>query len=674
MSSKKEKKTKSVITSLKKKNKKISRKLLIYIIPVIIVTVLVLVNISASIAKNKMRQMARETLESSISNQADNIEAWLTENLTYFQTAKHTVESVGADEELLVPILDSFYGYNSNAPEGFYIGTTEGKLYKATESTMDETDITGSTWFKQGLSRIAMAYGTAYTNDQGETVISATGILNDGSDVIKVMGADVTLNKITIIVNSGVKMSGASSFLVDTNDYRILAHRDSGLVGTTLSESSSDALLAGAASSIIGEDLSSKEISSNMVAFKEVPGTDWVLVSYIPTAVILQVVTQMGVLLFMVGGIAIILIVIIVLFVIRKVIAPLGNISGNISSMTAGDFTIEVDSSSDDEIGIMGSKLSEFVASMRSMLSHISEESDKLGGESDNSARVSKIMFDASQAQSEAMDQLNQTVDQLATAVNDIAANATTLAQVVADTRDNSDKAGASMKETVEISQKGREDMEKVSLAMNDISKANEELVESINKVGQASEEITNIVGMIGEIAEETNLLSLNASIEAARAGDAGKGFAVVATEIGKLAQTSADSAQNISALINDVRELIDKVVGEANDSAESIKANSSLINIAVETFDKIYVNIQESNGLIDAMLEDVQKVDDVATNVAAISEEQAASADEILATSENMVEMAKNITQSSQDVADNSHELAQTSQTLTSYVQKFKI
>ena len=70
----------------------------------------------------------------------------------------------------------------------------------------------------------------------------------------------------------------------------------------------------------------------------------------------------------------------------------------------------------------------------------------------------------------------------------------------------------------------------------------------------------------------------------------------------------------------------------------------------------------------------DNQKVDDVATNVAAISEEQAASADEILATSENMVEMANNITKSSQDVADNSHELANTSQTLTSYVQKFKI
>ena len=114
--------------------------------------------------------------------------------------------------------------------------------------------------------------------------------------------------------------------------------------------------------------------------------------------------------------------------------------------------------------------------------------------------------------------------------------------------------------------------------------------------------------------------------------------------------------------------------MGQANASAASIQENSELISVAVGTFDQIYNNIQESNRLIEAMIEDVQKVDDVATNVAAISEEQAASADEILATSENMVEMANNITRNSQDVADNSSELAGTSQTLTSYVQKFKI
>ncbi len=657
-----------------KKTRKISSKLLTFIIPVVVLTVLALVAIAATLSKNRMTEMAKETIESSIANQADNIESWLNENLEYFSTVKHTMESQHLAEDEIVPFLDSFYGFNSNSPNGFYLGTTEDKLYKATQSSKNDSNVTGSTWFKQGISRVTMAYGTAYTNDLGQTVISATGILNDGTDVIKVLGVDVTLDKISIIVNSGVKMKGASSFLVDTNDNKILAHRDVGLIGANLSTSKGDALLSGAAESILTGELSSKEIDGNMVAFSAVSGTDWVLVSYIPTAIILRSVSQMGLLLFIVGAVAIVLITVLILLVVRRVIAPLTHISDNISAMSEGDFTIEVDSSSNDEIGLMGAKVSEFVASMKKMLTSISEESEKLKEESDNSDMVSKTMFEASRSQADAMLQLNETVDQLAAAVNDIAQNASVLAGVVADTRENSDKAHGSMKETVEISQKGRSDMERLSVAMGGISDANEKLVDSINKVGSASEEITKIVGMISEISEETNLLSLNASIEAARAGEAGRGFAIVATQIGKLAQTSADSANNISDLIEEIRTLIGDAVSRAGASAESIRENSELIDVAVKTFDQIYDNIQETNTLIGAMITDIQKVDDVSANVAAISEEQAAGADEILATSQNMVEMANNITKSSQDVADNSHELAETSQTLTSYVQKFKI
>ena len=659
---------------MEKKTKKISFKLLTFIIPVVVLTVLALVIIAATLSKNRMTEMATETLESSISNQADNIESWLSENLEYFRTVKHTMEAQNPGEEEIGAFLDSFYGFNSNSPNGFYLGTADGKLYKASESNKSESNVTGSTWYKQGISRIAMAYGTAYKNDLGQTVISATGILNDGTDTIKVLGADVTLDKISIIVNSAVKMKGASSFLVDTNDYKILAHRDVSLIGSDLSAASNDALLAGAAESIMNNDLSSKEIDGNMVAFASVSGTDWVLVSYIPTSVILKSVSQMGILLFIVGAVAIVLIILLILFVVRRVIAPLTNISDNIAAMSEGDFTIDIDSSSNDEIGLMGSKVSEFVASMRKMLASISQESEKLKEESDNSDRVSKSMYEASQSQADAMQQLNITVDQLALAVNDIAQNATVLSGVVADTRSNSDKAHDSMRETVDISQKGRSDMEKLSVAMGGISAANDRLVESINKVGKASEEITNIVAMISDIADETNLLSLNASIEAARAGEAGRGFAVVATQIAKLAQTSSQSANNISNLIGEIRKLIREAVSQAGESADNIRENSELIEIAVETFDRIYDNIQDTNSLIESMITDIQKVEDVSTNVAAISEEQAASADEILATSQNMVEMANNITKSSQDVADNSHELAGTSQTLTSYVQKFKI
>lgn len=658
----------------KEKTGKIRNKLLLSIVPSVTITIIVLIAVTTVLSRSNMITSAKNELSSSLKNQSDNIESWLAENLQFFSTAKTTIEATQPNDQELQTMLDGWYGVNSNSSNGLYIASSSGQTFKASEADLDLSDPTSQTWYKEGLTRVNMAYGSAYKNAEGENVISASGILNDGGDDIKVISADVSLDKISIIVNSGVKMKNASSFLVDRTDNTILAHRDFSLVSSTLSTSSSDKLLAGVAEKIADEDYSETTIGDYMVDFKEISDTTWILVSYIETDVILADVNRIVNISILIGLISVILISAIILLTINRTVAPLSDISKDIIAMSGGDFTIDVEAKSNDEIGLMGDQINEFIESMRKMLHTISDEADDLKQQSDNSDTVAKNMYDASEAQSEAMKQLNQTVDQLASAVNEIAQNATTLATVVADTRDNSHKAESSMNETVEISRKGRSDMEQLNSAMSGMSDSNARLMESVSKVDTASNEITNIVSLIGEIAEETNLLSLNASIEAARAGEAGKGFAVVAMEIAKLAQTSAQSATNIGNLIGEVHNLIQEVVGQANESAASIEQNGALIETAVETFDKIYDNIQASNDLIKDMINDVEKVDDVATNVAAIAQEQAASADEILATSQNMVEQADNITRSSQDVADNSHKLAGTSDTLTSYVQQFKI
>mgnify|MGYP000074583340 FL=1 len=272
------------------------------------------------------------------------------------------------------------------------------------------------------------------------------------------------------------------------------------------------------------------------------------------------------------------------------------------------------------------------------------------------------------------MTELNATVDQLSVSVNEIAQNATQLAGVVADTKEDSDKVEDKMRTTVEVSEKGKADMESVGNALHNIEISIHNLEEAVDKVGTASGEIVDIIKLIGDIAEETNLLSLNASIEAARAGEAGRGFAVVASQIGVLAKNSADSVAHITSLINEINGLVDDAVKQAGSSASDIESSADLIHTAVDTFDQIFQNIQETSHLIEGVVEKINQVDQVATNVAAISEEQAASSDEILATSESMLQQAKSISKNSEQVEAEAGNLAESADQLADQVKQFQI
>ena len=374
-----------------------------------------------------------------------------------------------------------------------------------------------------------------------------------------------------------------------------------------------------------------------------------------------------------VGCAAILCIVVLIERMVHVVIRPVKVLTKDIVKMSEGDFTVEVAAKGSDEIAAMGRSVQKFVESMRGMIQDISQISDKLGSQADGSSKISREMYDASIVQSDSMKKLNTTVDQLSISVNEIARSATTLAMVVADTKDDSIRVDEKMQETVQVSIQGKEDMQKVGYAMHSIGLSIEKLEEAVNKVGRASEEITDIIALIGNIADETNLLSLNASIEAARAGEAGRGFAVVASEIGKLANTSAESVSNIERLIHEVSNLVADTVSQSRESAQNIRESSGLIEQAVSTFNQIFENIQETSILIKGMIEKVEKVDSVATDAAAISEEQAASTDEILLTAENMVTQSNHITRNSEEVANDAEALAVTSEELGHQVQSFK-
>ena len=658
----------------KKGNISIKAKLLGIIIPVVIAIILILVFTAYHVSSGIIESYSKNLLESSVNSQASKIEAWLEENLASMQMAKNMIEKLHPDEAQLQTILDASCGYSENYPDGLFLADANGSFLKGTDSKKQEPNPKESMWYQEGMTRVNMAVGSAHQNPDGTNVVSASGLLNDGSDTVRVIAADMTLDRISVIVNSFIEMHDAEAFLVDKDSSVILASRDSDLISRTLGAAGQRAFYKAVEKKVSGKSYDFCTLDGNMTVFKEVNGTNWLLVSYVPTRVVLADLAGLRNLMIIFSIISILVLCVLIERVTHVVIRPVKEMTRVITSMASGDFTVSMKVKGNDEIAVMGRSVEHFIASMKEMIRQMGHVSDRLEKQAGSSKNVSGEMNSAANIQSQSMTELNATVDQLSVSVNEIAQNATQLAGVVADTKEDSDKVEDKMRTTVEVSEKGKADMESVGNALHNIEISIHNLEEAVDKVGTASGEIVDIIKLIGDIAEETNLLSLNASIEAARAGEAGRGFAVVASQIGVLAKNSADSVAHITSLINEINGLVDDAVKQAGSSASDIESSADLIHIAVDTFDQIFQNIQETSHLIEGVVEKINQVDQVATNVAAISEEQAASSDEILATSESMLQQAKSISKNSEQVEAEAGNLAESADQLADQVKQFQI
>lgn len=820
-------------------------KLLGIILPVVICIMSILTALSYYVSRKVIQSEAQNLLQTSVESQAAEMEAWLNQNLVSVSVAKQAIEQMNFDEKQLQDFLDSYYNYDSNYTEGFYVADIKGSLFEAKpardvvlrepdadgnylingnfeadesltddadwmffmalggkavaqitdneaiiditdEGTVDysvqfvqpnlpvkkgavyqvcfdayadadrtmkvsvtapdreyrrylddtvvnltterqtytyefimtdyddangrlefnlgaagstagvrisnvsvvmvsqsvasadlerttEVDVRNEEWFQDGLTRVNVGFTNAYINKTGNPVISACGMLRTSSEDVRVISMDLSLDKISVYVNSFVKMKNAEAFLVNGNDNTILASRDRSLISEKLDKQDNNFLRC-IADRISQGEMNLAEIDGNMTVFQEIAGTDWMLVSYVPSKTVYQDLDNIRNIMIFFGIASVLALTILLERVIHMVINPVRGLTDVIKNMTEGNFTLYKPAKSSDEIGVMSRCVGKFIDTMRSMIASIDKVSHTLYEQADNSREVSDQMFDASKKQNQSVKDMNTTVEQLSASVNEVAKSSTTLAALMAETKEDGNNMNGRMKETIGISQKGKEVMQGVETAMQSIDSSVRQLQHAIDEVGNVSGEISHITKLIGEIANQTNLLSLNASIEAARAGAAGKGFIVVASEIGKLAQTSRTSVQNIDKLIMKIQTLIGDVIQQAKGSVENINNSSTLIGNAVMTYDTIFKNIIVVGELVQQMMHKVDKVADVAEGVAAISEEQAASAHEILSSSDVLVEQADCLMANSEIVAKESEELTSSAELLETQIKIFRL
>lgn len=654
----------------------IKARILLYILPLIIAVIAILIIVSYTKSEKIIEKKSYSMLESSCKNQALQIEDWMSENLNTFNVIKRSLDSTDYSMDQMKKVLNQYYEYDSDFSQGLYISDLQGNVITADKSDLKFDNVLSSQWFNEGLTHITMRYGEDYKDSSGDNIISATGlIVNDNNEPVGVIAGDLKLDNVGIIVNSLIDMEGAEAFLINKNDNMVLASSsDLFKEYSILGEDNKDKFCSEVFKKVEYGNDDVEVIEDNLVKVMDIENTDWAFVSYVPKKTILQSVYSLGKYTVIIALIALVIIIVIIGKCINFLMNPIKVISEDIIKMSEGDFSINIESKSNDEIGVMAKALNKFIDSMRTMINQIQVVSKEQKNQSIEGEEISKNLFEASNLQNKSMKNLNYVVGEFASSTSQIANTAAELVNIVSDANDSGENLKKKMQETVGMSKDGKNDMAYVSQAIQSVKSSIKELESLIYEVSDSSKKINNIITIIGDIADSTNLLALNASIEAARAGESGKGFAVVADEIGTLANNSSSSVDEIANLIENINNLIANVVKRVEDSVENVEKSTGLITNSLGVFDKIYYTIQQSDDLVKDMLKRVEKVNVAADNMATISQQQAASAEEISSTSENMLEQSERVTLSSNDVAKNSDNLLEASQKLENEVNKFKL